>query len=46
MAKDNGTQVGQSLNDFIYEWRVPENLTFDEAMVQKGRNMEFMKVLS
>ena len=45
MLKDNGEQIGQSINDFIYEWGVPEHLTFDRAMAQRGRNTPFMKAI-
>ena len=37
--------IGQSLNDFIHEWGIPANLTFDGAMAQRGRNTEFMRLL-
>lgn len=45
MSTANGEQIGQSLNDFIHEWGVPEHLTFDGAMAQKGRNTLFMNTL-
>ena len=28
MTNANGSQIGQSLNDFIYEWGIPENQNF------------------
>ena len=44
MQKANGTQIGQSLNDFVHEWGIPEHLTFDGAMAQIGRNTDFIKL--
>ena len=45
LSSDNGKQIGQSLNDFIYEWGIPESLTFDGAMAQTGRSTDFMKTI-
>ena len=45
MSKANGSQIGQSLKDFIYEWGILEHLTFDGAMAQTGRDTEFMKAI-
>ena len=35
--------VGKALREFIYEWEVPEKLTFDGAPEQSGKGTKFMK---
>ena len=45
LSRDNGSQIGQLLNDFIHEWGAPESLTFDGAMAQTGRCTDFMKII-
>ena len=45
MPKADGEHIGQSLNDFIHEWGVPEYLTFDGHMTQKGQGTDFMKTI-
>ena len=42
MPAANDEHVGISFADFIHEWGIPDQLTFDGAMVQVGRNTTFM----
>ena len=44
-AKDDGLTVGQTLNDFIHEWGIPDTLVFDGAKVHTGQNTLFMKIV-
>ena len=41
----DGTTIGNTLKDFISDYGVPEHLTFDGALVQTGRNTDFMKAI-
>ena len=41
----DGTTIGNTLKDFISDYGVPEHLTFDGALVQTGKNTEFMKTI-
>ena len=41
----DGTTIGNTLKDFISDYGVPEHLTFDGALVQTGRNTDFMKTI-
>lgn len=43
MDKFTGDSVGYTLQDFINDFGVPEFLTFDGALQQKGNNTLFMK---
>ena len=45
IIKDDGPTVGQTLNDFIHEWGIPDTLVFDGAKVQTGQNTLFMKIV-
>ena len=45
MIKDDGPTVGQTLNDFINEWGIPDFLVFDCAKVQTGQNILCMKII-
>ena len=45
LSKVDGQQVGFTLNDFIFEYGAPEHLTFDGAMVQRGRGTHFMSTI-
>ena len=41
MERANGDCVGSALGDFIHEFGIPGNLTFDGALVQTGRKTLF-----
>ena len=43
LRSTKGEDVGNTLSDFIQEYGVPEQLTFDGAQNQVGPNMLFMK---
>ena len=45
MERANGDCVGSALGDFIHEFGIPENLTFDGALVQTGRKTLFQNNL-
>ena len=45
MVQANGDSVGSALADFIHEFGIPENLTFDGAMVHTGRKTVFQQHL-
>ena len=45
MDKFTGESVGYTLQDFISDFGVPEFLTFDGAMQQKGANTLFMQTI-
>jgi Reverse transcriptase (RNA-dependent DNA polymerase) len=38
-------QVGKALKEFINDFGIPEDLTFDGAKEQMGRNSDFMKIV-
>ena len=43
IPRSNSEHVGYILNDFISDYGAPENLTYDGADVQVGRNTNFQK---
>ena len=45
MKKENGENVGNSLNDFIHEYGAPYHLTFDGVAVQVGSKTKFVDYL-
>lgn len=45
LIKVDGPSIGQTLNDFINDWGIPDKLTFDGAMAQKGHDTLFMKIV-
>ena len=45
MQDARGTTIGDTLNDFCHDFGVPENLTFDGALAQVGKNTPFMKTI-
>ena len=46
ISKVNNEQVGQSLNDFIFEYGAPSQLTYDGAAVQVGSKTTFQDAIS
>ncbi len=45
ILKGDGNHVGDALTQFIGDFRVPEQLTFDGASVQTGHKTRFMDVI-
>ena len=45
IGKVNNEQVGQSLNDFIFEFGAPSHLTYDGAAVQVGSITTFQDAI-
>ena len=45
LSQVNNDQVGQSLNDFIFEYGAPSNLTYDGAAVQVGSKTTFQDTI-
>ena len=45
IGKVNNEQVGQSLNDFIFEFGVPSHLGYDGAAVQVGSITTFQDAI-
>lgn len=45
VTKVNNDQVGQSLNDFIFEYGAPSHLTYDGAAVQVGARTVFQDTI-
>ena len=43
MVQATGDTIGDSLQDFIHDFGVPEHLTFDGARAQEGKNTKFMQ---
>ena len=41
----NGENVGNSMNDFIYDYGALDHLTYDGATVQVGQNTKFFDTL-
>ena len=46
MLSAKGDPVGNSLNDFVHDFGVPEHLTFDGAQVQIGKKTLFQSTLN
>ena len=45
IPKADNENVGNSLASFISQYGIPEHLTFDGAMVQRGRSTRFMSII-
>jgi len=45
ICKANNEHVGQSLNDFIFEYGAPSHLTYDRAAVQVGAKTMFQDTI-
>jgi hypothetical protein len=45
MTRATGSEIGQSLNDFIHDFGAPSHLTFDGAQAQVGSKTMFMKTI-
>ena len=45
LKKADGDQIGFTLSDFTNDYGVPEQLTFDGAMNQKGHRTKFMDII-
>ena len=45
LSRVNNNQVGQSLNDFIFDYGAPNHLTYDGAAVQVGKNTVFQDTI-
>ncbi len=45
ISQVNNEQVGQSLNDFIFEYGAPSHLTYDGAAVQVGSKTTFQEAI-
>lgn len=43
LTRATGDIIGDSLQDFIHDYGVPEHLTFDGARAQEGKNTKFMQ---
>ena len=45
MSQVNNDKVGQSLNNFIFEYGAPSNLTYDGTAVQVGSKTTFQDTI-
>ena len=45
LSQGNNDQIGQSLNDFIFEYGAPSNLTYDGTAAQVGSKTIFQDTI-
>ena len=45
MQRANNDNVGNSLNDFINDYGIPDHLTYDRAAVQVGSKTKFQETI-